>query len=441
MGRIVVTEFISLDGVMEDPGGAEGFERGGWVFEIGQGEEGAQFKLEETRNSEALLLGRTTYEGFAAAWPERDGEFADMFNSMPKYVVSSTLERPEWNNSNVLGGDVVEEVTKLRAAADGDIVVHGSARLVQTLIEHDLVDELRLMVFPIVIGSGKRLFAGTSGTKRLRLAESRSVGDGVVISDLPVARRETDTWSTASDSRQLVGVGDDPERRECFAGMHGWLGAVPDRRGDAGVEAGVVAPLGRHANRRCIRTVDADTAPRPLGCEPEIGVGRRGAAHERRLLAVEAVDDVPGGRSQHAEARPGPRREPAHREVGARAVVVQQREERLVCADAARTKNRQLGRGQGRGPEQLQRLVDEVAAEIEHDPGSLAGGGRVLPAPAELGRPALERRLEAVHLAERFLAEQLAHGEEVAIPAAVLEDHEGQPGRSRGRDQLLGLGD
>jgi dihydrofolate reductase len=181
MGRIVVTEFISLDGVMEDPGGAEGFERGGWVFEIGQGDDGAQFKLDETRNSEALLLGRTTYDGFAAAWPERDGEFADMFNSMPKYVISSTLERPEWNNSTVLGGDVVDEVKKLRAAADGDIVVHGSARLVQTLIEHDLVDELRLMVFPIVIGSGKRLFAGTSGAKRLQLAESRSVGDGVVI--------------------------------------------------------------------------------------------------------------------------------------------------------------------------------------------------------------------------------------------------------------------
>jgi dihydrofolate reductase len=182
MGRIVVSEFISLDGVMEDPGGSEGFERGGWVFEIGQGDEGAKFKLEETRDSEALLLGRKTYDGFAEAWPEREGEFADMFNGMPKYVISSTLENPEWNNSTVLGGDVVAEVTKLRDRSQGDIVVHGSARLVQALIESDLVDELRLMVFPIVIGSGKRLFAGTSGKKRLQLVESRTVGDGVVIS-------------------------------------------------------------------------------------------------------------------------------------------------------------------------------------------------------------------------------------------------------------------
>jgi dihydrofolate reductase len=181
MGKIVVTEFVSLDGVMEDPGGAEDFARGGWVFEIGQGEEGGKFKLEETMASKAMLLGRKTYDGFAAAWPEREGEFADRFNSMPKYVVSSTLENPEWTNSTVLAGDVVDEVTKLRAAIDGDIVVHGSAQLVQTLIEHDLVDELRLMVFPIVLGTGKRLFGETSGKKRLQLAESKTVGDGVLI--------------------------------------------------------------------------------------------------------------------------------------------------------------------------------------------------------------------------------------------------------------------
>jgi dihydrofolate reductase len=181
MGRIVVTEFISLDGVMEDPGGAEDFERGGWVFEIGQGDGGAKFKLEETMGSEAMLLGRKTYDGFAAAWPARDGEFADRFNSMPKYVVSSTLENPEWTNSTVLAGDVVEEVTKLRAAIAGDIVVHGSAQLVQTLIENDLVDELRLMVFPIVLGTGKRLFGETSGKQRLQLADSQTVGDGVLI--------------------------------------------------------------------------------------------------------------------------------------------------------------------------------------------------------------------------------------------------------------------
>jgi dihydrofolate reductase len=176
----VVTEFVSLDGVMEDPGGAEGYEHGGWTFEIDRGEEGDAFKLDETRDAEALLLGRKTYEGFAAAWPSRDGEFADKFNGMPKYVVSRTLETPEWNNSTVLGGDVAAEVTRLRDRLDGDIVVHGSAQLVQTLLDRDLVDEFRLMVFPVLLGSGKRLF-GASGKKRLRLKDSRTVGDGVEI--------------------------------------------------------------------------------------------------------------------------------------------------------------------------------------------------------------------------------------------------------------------
>ena len=181
MGRIVVTEFVSLDGVMEDPGGAEDFKYGGWSFEIERGDEGDKFKLDETLESEALLLGRVTYEGFAAAWPSREGEFADKFNDMPKYVVSSTLEDPEWNNSTVLNGDVAEEVAKLKQEPDGDIVVHGSAQLAQALIEHDLVDELRLMVFPVVLGSGKRLFGETSDKKRLRLADSKMVGDGVAI--------------------------------------------------------------------------------------------------------------------------------------------------------------------------------------------------------------------------------------------------------------------
>jgi dihydrofolate reductase len=181
MGRIVVTEFVSLDGVMEDPGGAEDFQHGGWSFEFSRGEEGDKFKLDEALESEALLLGRVTYEGFAAAWPSRGGEFADKFNTMPKYVVSSTIEEPEWNNSTVLKGDVVEEVSKLKQAVDGDIVVHGSARLVQTLVEHDLVDELRLMVFPVVLGSGKRLFGDTSDKKALGLADSKVVGDGVAI--------------------------------------------------------------------------------------------------------------------------------------------------------------------------------------------------------------------------------------------------------------------
>jgi dihydrofolate reductase len=181
MGRIVVTEFVSLDGVMEDPGGSESFKYGGWTFEIARGDEGDQFKLDETLDTEALLLGRVTYEGFAEAWPSRKGDFADKFNRMPKYVVSSTLDEPEWNNTTVLKGDVVEEVAKLRQQHDGDIVVHGSAQLAQTLLEHDLVDELRLMVFPVVLGSGKRLFGNTSEKKRLRLVDSKTVGEGVAI--------------------------------------------------------------------------------------------------------------------------------------------------------------------------------------------------------------------------------------------------------------------
>jgi dihydrofolate reductase len=180
VGRIVVTEFISLDGVVEDPGGSENFKYGGWTFEIDTGE-GMQFKLDETFSSEALLLGRVTYEGFAEAWPSREGEFADKFNAMPKYVVSSTLERAEWNNSTVLEGSVTDAVAKLKREREGDIVVHGSVRLVQALVEHDLVDELRLMVFPVVLGTGKRLFGETSDKKRLRLADSKVVGDGVVI--------------------------------------------------------------------------------------------------------------------------------------------------------------------------------------------------------------------------------------------------------------------
>src|SRR5918994_5316233 len=180
MGRIVVTEFVSLDGVMEAPGG-EDFKYKGWSFDFDRGEEGNTFKFDEALEAEALLLGRVTYEGFAAAWPSREGEFADKFNSMPKYVVSSTLEEPEWDNSTVLKGDVAEEVAKLRQEQDGDIVVHGSPQLVQTLVEHGLVDELRLMVFPVVLGSGKRLFGETSDKKTLKLVDSKVVGDGVAI--------------------------------------------------------------------------------------------------------------------------------------------------------------------------------------------------------------------------------------------------------------------
>ncbi len=181
MGRIVITAFMSLDGVVEAPGGGEGFKYDGWSFEIDRGDEGNQFKLDETLASEALLLGRRTYEGFAAAWPSRDGEFADMLNAMPKYVVSSTLESPEWANTTVLRGDLAEAVAELKKRHEGDVVVHGSATLAQALIDNDLVDALHLMVFPVVLGDGKRLFGPTSDKKRLRLTTSKTVGDGVLI--------------------------------------------------------------------------------------------------------------------------------------------------------------------------------------------------------------------------------------------------------------------
>jgi dihydrofolate reductase len=181
MGRIVITEFISLDGVIEDPGGAEDFKYGGWSFEFDRGDGGNKFKLDETMNSAALLLGRVTYEGFAAAWPQRDGEFADKFNTMPKYVVSSTIDGSEWTNTTVLDGDVPAAVRKLRDEVDGDIVVHGSGQLAQTLLEHDLVDRWHLMVFPVVLGAGRRLFGETSAKKPLKLVSSETVGAGVTI--------------------------------------------------------------------------------------------------------------------------------------------------------------------------------------------------------------------------------------------------------------------
>jgi dihydrofolate reductase len=179
MGRIVVTEFISLDGVIEAPGGGEGFEHDGWTFEFDRGDEGNQFKLDETRGSAALLLGRRTYEGFAAAWPSREGEFADLFNSMPKYVVSRTLEDPEWTNTTVVKD--IAELPKIRDEVDGELVVHGSAQLVQGLLENDLVDELRLMVFPVVLGTGKRLWGETTDKKQFKLADTKTVGEGIAI--------------------------------------------------------------------------------------------------------------------------------------------------------------------------------------------------------------------------------------------------------------------
>src|SRR5919201_3448923 len=179
MARIVVTEYISVDGVVEAPSGTEAFERTGWTDDFSRGPEGNQFKFDETMASDALLLGRGTYETFAPVWPRIEGEFADKFNSMPKYVISSTLEDPEWNNTTVLRGDVVEEVTKLKQQYERDVVVHGSPQLAQSLVEHDLVDALNLLVYPVVVGAGKRLFAETTAKTNLRLVETRTFGDGI----------------------------------------------------------------------------------------------------------------------------------------------------------------------------------------------------------------------------------------------------------------------
>jgi len=183
MGKIVVTEFVSLDGVIEDPGGSEDYRHGGWTFEVDRGKEGDEFKLGELEEAEAQLLGRVTYEGFAAAWPTREdpGGFAEKMNSMPKYVVSSTLQEASWNNSTILSGDLAEEIAHLRGEIDGVILVAGSAQLVQGLLEHDLVDELRLMVFPVLLGEGKRLFGDVSEKKPLRLTDSKTVGAGISI--------------------------------------------------------------------------------------------------------------------------------------------------------------------------------------------------------------------------------------------------------------------
>jgi dihydrofolate reductase len=188
MGRIVVTEFISLDGVVEAPGG-EDFKYEGWSFEFDRGDDGNQFKLDETMESDALLIGRKTYESFAGAWPNREGPFADKFNTMPKYLVSSTISEPEWNNTNVITGDVPAEVRKLKQDFDGVIQVPGSIRLVQELLENDLIDQINLMTFPVVLGTGKTLFGETSDKSDWKLTESKTVGEGIPIT---IFERATD---------------------------------------------------------------------------------------------------------------------------------------------------------------------------------------------------------------------------------------------------------
>src|SRR5919198_4730577 len=179
MGRIIVSENLTLDGVAQDPAGAEGFGRGGWVGRVGDhGREGAaKVLLDEALGAEAQLFGRRTYEFLAARWPSRSGALADRLNTMPKYVVSSTLTNPTWSNSTVLAGDVVQKVSKLKEGLDGEIVVAGSIRLVRTLMENDLVDELRLMTYPVVLGAGERLFGETSGQRPVRLVGTRTVDD------------------------------------------------------------------------------------------------------------------------------------------------------------------------------------------------------------------------------------------------------------------------
>jgi dihydrofolate reductase len=182
MGRVVVTEFVSVDGVFEDPGGVEGYEHGGWTFEYDRGADGDQFKLDELMQAEAQLLGRVTYDAFADAWPTREGPFADKLNNDPKYVVSTTLQNPSWQNTTVIAEDVVDRIHALKDDIDGDILVAGSGTLVRTLLAADLVDELRLMVFPTVLGRGKRLFPDGVDRLELTLEETRTVGsDGVQV--------------------------------------------------------------------------------------------------------------------------------------------------------------------------------------------------------------------------------------------------------------------
>ena len=183
MGKIVISTNVSLDGVVQDPDAAEGFRLGGWFSEFGGQdlEDWAKISLDEALRTEALLLGRRSDEWFAARWASRTGAWADRLNSLPKYVVSATLVEPRWTNSTVLTGEVVDEVSKLKQELAGDIVVYASFQLGRSLIEHALVDELRLVVFPVVLGAGERLFGETSNAKPMRLVASKTIGDGLVF--------------------------------------------------------------------------------------------------------------------------------------------------------------------------------------------------------------------------------------------------------------------
>ena len=191
MGKIVISENVSLDGVVQDPTGDEGFRHGGWFAQVGDKDrdERATVMLDEASGADAFLLGRRSYEFLAARWPSRNGELADRLNSLPKYIVSSTLTDPDWNNSTVLKGDLVDQVSKLRHELDGEVVVPASRQLVRTLMDHDLVDELRLMIHPVVLGAGERLFEETSDKQRMRLLDTRTVGDGLAFLAYEVVRK------------------------------------------------------------------------------------------------------------------------------------------------------------------------------------------------------------------------------------------------------------
>src|SRR6266851_363024 len=221
MGKIVISTNVSLDGVVQDPDGEEGFRLGGWFGQFGGKdlEEWAKVELEEALGTEALLLGRRSDEWFATRWASRTGEWADRLNSLPKYVVSSTLQEPKWNNSTVLRGDVASEVSKLKQELNGDIVVYASYQLERTLIEHDLVDELRLVVYPVLLGAGQRLFGETSDKKPMRLVDTKTIGDGLALPHLQVR------------PRRLAGVGrrqrsENPDARPAAGGHPGPPGAA-----------------------------------------------------------------------------------------------------------------------------------------------------------------------------------------------------------------------
>ena len=202
MSQLIISEFVTLDGVMEAPGGEPGHPHSGWVFDF-MSEEQLQYKLQETLEAESLLIGRVTYESFAGAWPERSGEFADKMNAMPKHVVSTTLRNPEWTNTTVISQDVVGSIRQLKQRKAGPVVVHGSRTLVHTLMEHDLIDEYRLMIFPVVLGSGRKLFPETPTKTMLRLVDTKPFSSGVVVHTYNPSGRVGAGWSDQRLEEQL----------------------------------------------------------------------------------------------------------------------------------------------------------------------------------------------------------------------------------------------